>query len=254
MRKLYWLLLIVAVGMFLFAGGNLVTYYRQTDAADDVNQNMIQSAVQTTKEPEMSLPAGEAGGHEIITAPIRVDFDTLQAQYPDIVAWLYSEGTPINYPVVQSRDNAYYLRRLPDGSANRNGSLFLDYRNSGDFSDLHSIIYGHNMKNEYMLGTLERYQEQAYYEAHPVMYLLTPTGDYQVRLLGGYTTTTQSPGYQFVNDPQGVADLTLLTRQRSDFVSEAVPEPGEGLLTLSTCDYETEESRFIVVGVLHPIG
>ena len=81
------------------------------------------------------------------TAPIIVDFEVLQTENKDIIAWLHCPDTKINYPVAQSEDNSYYLRRLLDGSWNTAGTIFMDYRNSADFSDRHTVIYGHNMKN-----------------------------------------------------------------------------------------------------------
>lgn len=257
MRKLYWLLLLAAVGVFVFSGVKLLGYYRQTRAADDVNQSMIQAAVYQIKEPEMSVSSGggsdNAKGTEVFPAPISVDFAVLQAQYPDMVGWLYSADTPINYPIMRSADNAYYLRRLPDGTNNPNGSLFMDYRNSSDFSDLHTIIYGHNMKNSYMFGTLENYREQSYYDAHPIMYLLTPTQDYQVQILGGYVTTVASAAYRFIDDPSELANLRLMTSQNTTFAAAADPAPGTPLVTLSTCSYDSEDSRYIIVGALLPV-
>ena len=64
------------------------------------------------------------------TAPITVDFERLQEENKDIIAWLYCPDTEINYPVVQSKDNEYYLRRLLDGTWNIAGTLFIDYRNA----------------------------------------------------------------------------------------------------------------------------
>lgn len=102
------------------------------------------------------------------TAPIKVDFERLQEENKDIIAWLYCPDTEINYPVVQSKDNEYYLRRLLDGTWNIAGTLFMDYRNAADCSDLHTIIYGHNMKNNTMFGSLPKYSKQEYYEEHSV--------------------------------------------------------------------------------------
>lgn len=84
-----------------------------------------------------------------------------------MLAWLYCPDTVINYPVVQSDDNEYYLRRLMDGSSNTAGTLFADYRCSPDFSDPHTVIYGHNMKNDTMFGILPEYGAQEFYEPHP---------------------------------------------------------------------------------------
>ena len=89
----------------------------------------------------------------------------------EIIGWIYSDGTPINYPIVQTTNNEYYLRRLIDGTYNQAGSIFMDYKNSSDFSDYNTIIYGHNMKNDSMFGTLTSYESQDYYNEHKEMYL-----------------------------------------------------------------------------------
>lgn len=127
------------------------------------------------------------------TAPITVDFERLQEENKDIIAWLYCPDTEINYPVVQSKDNEYYLRRLLDGTWNIAGTLFMDYRNAADCSDLHTIIYGHNMKNNTMFGSLPKYSKQEYYEEHSVLYLLTPKQNYKVKLIAGIALSMLQP-------------------------------------------------------------
>lgn len=90
---------------------------------------------------------------------MEINFDILKSKNKDIVAWIYSEGTQINYPIVQSKDNDYYLRRLLDGTYNQGGTIFMDYRNNKNFEDYNTIIYGHNMKNNTMFGTLINYKK-----------------------------------------------------------------------------------------------
>ena len=118
------------------------------------------------------------------TAPITVDFERLQEENKDIIAWLYCPDTEINYPVVQSKDNEYYLRRLLDGTWNIAGTLFMDYRNAADCSDLHTIIYGHNMKNNTMFGSLHRTEGSksgCYFNVNTTK---TPASMRQVPMLG----------------------------------------------------------------------
>ena len=76
----------------------------------------------------------------------RVDFEALNQMNGDIVGWIFLESSEINYPITQSEDNSYYLKHLFDKSSNSSGSIFLDCRNASDFTDRHSIIYGHHMK------------------------------------------------------------------------------------------------------------
>ena len=146
MRKVIrTIVLIVSVAAFCFAAYKLFDYYSEMKKGDDAVDKLKNIAVTEQNTAEK--------------APISVDFAALQAENPDIIAWLYSEDTPINYPVVQSKDNQYYLRRLTDGSYNTNGTLFMDYRDAADLSGFNTIIYGHRMKSKAMFGTLPGYLE-----------------------------------------------------------------------------------------------
>ena len=93
-----------------------------------------------------------------------VDFATLLEKGADVKGWLESPGTAISYPIVQSDDNAYYLKHLYDGTANKNGCPFIDYENASDFSDNNTIIYGHNMRDGSMFSSLREYAEDYYAE------------------------------------------------------------------------------------------
>jgi sortase B len=73
-----------------------------------------------------------------------VDFTSLERINPDVVGWLAVEGTEIDYPVVQGKDNDFYLRHLFTGERNKLGSIFMNYRNHSNFSDKNTIIYGHH--------------------------------------------------------------------------------------------------------------
>ena len=89
----------------------------------------------------------------------------LKRDYKDVKGYIEIKGTNINYPIVQSTDNDYYLNHLPNGEKNKMGSIYLDYRNN-DFEDENTIIYGHNMNDGTMFSELENYKKQDYYEKH----------------------------------------------------------------------------------------
>ena len=112
-----------------------------------------------------------------------------------MIGWIYRPDTTINYPVVQGDDNAYYLKHLADGTENRNGCPFLDVQNRPDFTDDNSIIYGHHMQNGTMSAGISWYEDQSYYDEHPVMYLMTPSATYRIELFSGYITTMDSSAY-----------------------------------------------------------
>ena len=252
------ILFVVAGSVFLGSSFMVLKYWQEMRTGAKQVEVLTQMAV----TPVGQGPGGEAKGDNILTsdeetekpkftAPIQVDFDVLRAENPDVVAWLYCPDTPINYPVVQGPDNEYYLHRLLDGRTNSAGTLFMDYRNEGDFSHWNSVIYGHNMKNGSMFGTLTDYKKQAYFDAHPLMYLLTPEGDYEVQLVAGFVTPDDGDVYQALYPEDGEKE-NLLNKwlESSDFVSDYEPSPEDWLLTLSTCSYEYNNARYVLIGVL----
>jgi len=197
-------------------------------------------APETTPDETSESTASE----EQTTGTVSVNFDDLIAKYPDVVGWLYCEGTPINYPIMQSDDNDYYLRRLPDGSYNTAGSLFADYR-CGEIGETNNyIVYGHNMKNGTMFSSLTKYKSQSYYDEYPTINLLTPEGNYTIELLGGFVSKPTGGVYNTNLSYETVMELL----QHSTFRSNIEVSEDDRYITLSTCSYEYENARYVVIG------
>ena len=180
-----------------------------------------------------------------------INFKALQAVNPDVIAWIYCPDTAINYPVVQGDDNAYYLNHLADGTENRNGCPFLDVQNRPDFSDANSIIYGHHMQNGTMFAGISWYEDQSYYDEHPVMYLLTPTANYRIELFSGYTTEMDSSAYmQTFGSIREHTDWLKEVSGRSDFRANLEISALDRVITFSTCAYRFENARYVLHGKL----
>ena len=105
-----------------------------------------------------------------------VDFAALAAENPEICAWVRLSDTAIDLPVVKTTDNAFYLNHLFDETKNKLGTPFIDAGNAGDFSDRHTVIYGHALKSGAMLGSLWEYENPNYYMRHPELQLFLPDG------------------------------------------------------------------------------
>lgn len=210
----------------------------------------------TTVEESALIEETEAVEEQVTEiAPVYVDFELLLAEAPDTVAWLYGLGGEINLPVVQGEDNQYYLRRLPNGEYSFGGSLFLDYLATPDFSDTISFIYGHNMRNGSMLQPITAYGQQAFYDTHPVMYMLTPTQNYKLEVFSGYITDVESDAYtfQFATDEEKEGYIQMLL-DSSDFSAGVEVTAADKILCLSTCTYQYEDARFVLFSKLTPIG
>lgn len=252
MKKLIRFLIgFLAVGVLLFSSYKLTNYYIDTQESSRLLENLAEEAV---IKKETQIPLSETEPSETPTpeetAPIEVDFDVLLEKNADIIGWLYCEGTPINLPVVQGPDNDYYLRRLVDGTWNSAGTLFVDYRNAKDFSDCNTIIYGHNMNNDSMFRTLTDYKAQSYYDEHPVLWLLTPETNYKVELIAGYVTAVDSEIYFLPQTEQDIQTLINQAIQKSTFSTDIALGDDDKYLTLSTCSYEYDNARYVLIGRL----
>ena len=265
-RTVRKILLVVAGSVFLFSACMVLRHSVAMRSSAAYTESVIQMAVtQTENVTGEESPADDAAGsappevvEEPVTdgdvmdvAPIQVDFGALFGQNQDVIAWLYCPDTPINYPVAQASDNEYYLHRLLDGSKNSAGTLFMDYRSASDLSDWNCVIYGHNMINDSMFGSLTDYKSQEYFDAHAKMYLLTPEGDFLIIPVAGFTAAANDELYsKFCPDREDRSRLVKDWLERSDFCSDYEPVEEDRFITLSTCSYDYDNARYVLVGVL----
>lgn len=264
------IIIIVAAAAFLYAGYQLFDYWYENYKSEQDRNHLVSQAVtvltpadtpeekDSEKNPDSnseSPEATEASTEPSLsdTIPLLVDFDILQSENPDIVGWVYCADTPINYPIVQGEDNQYYLRRLTDGSYNSSGSIFMDFRNAPDLSDLNSLIYGHNMTNDTMFGTLVEYKDQDYFNEHPHLWILTKECAYRIDLIAGIVTRSDSDTYTIFETREELDAHLQSCVERSTFVSDYDLESVERIVTLSTCSYEYNTARYVVIGNMIPI-
>ena len=249
MKKILQNLIIIGcLFAFCFFAYKIYNYYKEEDKQKNLNDNLIEVAVKETEQED-----SENEDDDKIKLPINVDFKVLKNQNQDIIAWLYSQDTPINYPIVQANDNDYYLRRLIDGTYNQAGTLFIDYRNNSDFNDYKTIVYGHNMKNETMFGTLINYTNQEYYDEHKEMYLLTENKNFKIELIAGYTTSNESNIYTLPTTININEELLQTAIRNSTFKSEVKVTTQDKIIVMSTCSYDYENARYVLLGVLREI-
>lgn len=181
----------------------------------------------------------------------KIDFETLKEINPDIVGWMYIEGTEINYPIVQGQDNQYYLKHLFSGEWNSSGCLFLDARNVADFSDWNNIIYGHHMKNGTMFSGLTEYKNQEFYDAHPTILIMTPEQNFRVEVFAGYVANVKDDAWKvdFGIDAE-YENWQKSVKVRSCFDCESIPAVTDHIITFSTCSYEFDDARFVLHGIM----
>ena len=197
-----------------------------------------------TKDPDHTLADDDPQD-----CPIAVDFEGLTATNPDVVGWIYSDDTQINYPVMRGEDNEKYLHQMINGQDNSAGSIFMDCRNHPDLSDLNTIIYGHHMKNGSMFASLHQYTEQEYYDGHKYMWYLTPKHTYRLDVLYGYVGEAEATVYTIFSNRDELDTYLSWAETQSTFTPDQIPEDIDGIVVLSTCSYEYNNARYVVVTV-----
>ncbi len=265
-RRTRGLLMLLLAAVFCISGGaaaaKQLQYRANRRIYAEAARLYVRPAAEAGETPEPApgpeartpAPSAQEEAPQPERCPITVDFEALRRVNPDVSGWLYCEGTAINYPVLQGRDDDAYLHHSYDGSYNAAGSLFVEAENRPGFADANTIIYGHNMKNGTMFAELPRWAEQEFYEAHPVFWLLTPEQDYRVELFSGYVASADSGTYTvFTGWGPQLKDYLQDAAGRSDFRSGVVPESGDRCVMLSTCVYFFENSRYVLHGVLRPL-
>lgn len=211
-------------------------YWSQQRAYDDLEQY---AAVQERENLALS--------------DLTVDWDSLRAINPDIVAWVYMPGTSVNYPVVQGQDNEEYLHQSFDGSTGwlaSAGTIFLDAGNSADLADRNNALYGHHMNDGSMFAPIADLADQGEFDAHRDVYVLTPAGNYRLKTFALVNTVGSDAIVQtsFSTD----ADWRAYVQDKLD--RSVVAQTGDVLsvddikqsFLLSTCEYSQNDGRAVL--------
>ena len=249
-RIIYAILILIFTGIFALGAFQIYRQLKEYEEGDSAYTD-VEQYVTVGEDPEDGQKDENPSDENTNINWPAVDFAALKEINPDIVAWVYIEGTEINYPVVQGTDNQYYLKRLFDRKWNSAGCIFLDSRNEPDFSDRHSIIYGHHMKNGTMFSELTEYKKQEFYEGHPTVLLMTPEQNIRVEIFAGYVASVEDNAWETATGSDVEFENWLKeTKERSCFKSEVAPAVTDRIVTLSTCSYEFDNARFVLLGVI----
>ncbi len=226
---------------------------------EDLRKHIHQYRVTPTTRPDVSqtleleLQPDFEQSQEDTTEQLQaeIDFEALKAINPEIVGWLTIDGTDIDYPIAQHADNDYYLHHLFTGEWNSSGCIFLDNRNSPDFSNENSIIYGHNMDNGTMFQNLMHYKSQEFYERHPTGKLIIPEGSFMLEFFAGYVANVDDDAWptDFTSEEE-FAQWLLSAKERSLFSNSVALTASDRVVTLSTCSYEFYNARFVLLSKL----
>lgn len=178
-----------------------------------------------------------------------LDWAALQAENPDIVGWIRMAPT-VNYPVVHTTNNSFYLKHGFNKKYNINGCIFMNTDCSPDWTDKNTIVYGHNMNNGSMFGNNDYYKKPDYTKKHPVFYLYTPEGRYTYQIFDVMTVKDGTGPFKTGLEDEEMFEKYLQEMERiSSYQTGVSVLPSDQIISLSTCTNHGR-SRFVIQGVL----
>ena len=239
----YNIAMLVCLLVFLVSGGILAKRYfddRQVESEFSDLQAMISTDTAATEE------TGESNSAK---------FAALRDQNSDFIGWISIEDTNLSFPVMFAPNNKdFYLRHDFQKEYSIYGVPYLDEKTTMGANDQSEnlVIYGHNMKTGTIFGCLTGYKEADYYTEHPEIEFDTVYGDGTYEVFAAFaidvTADTSFPYNQYIDmDEATYNDYLDEVIRRSDVDTGIRPSYGEQLLTLSTCEYSSENGRYVVV-------
>ena len=178
-----------------------------------------------------------------------LSFRELQAINPEVIGWLTVYETKIDYPFAQADNNTKYVNTDITGEFALSGSVFLDYRNAADFTDLNHVIYGHHMEKKTMLGELECFAERPFFEEHRYGRLYYNGQDHGLEFIAFLEADAYDDMIYNVTLTEDEQEKYLsCLREKAIYYRETELSAKEHFLTLSTCDSGRTNGRYVLVG------
>lgn len=255
-RNIYKIILAVSLILIVVSTVNIVILSREYQAGIKEYKALEKyvvivddsKPVQTTSEENN---VQEEVKESLIPVSLEIDFAQLRAINGDIVGWLYYEPLELSYPIVRGNDNEYYTLYTFENEKNSSGAIFMDFLNRPNFQDFNTIIYGHNMRNGTMFGSLKKLlNDNSIIEENPYFYIFTETNAFMYEIASVYVTNSESATYDLIETEEDQSKYIDYVKSVSTWTWGKEIVPQDKIVTLSTCHGLHSTNRTVVHGVL----
>ncbi len=250
MKKKKYIIAGVAIGLLAVICAAVGIFQLMGDKSAGSDYEEIRS------EAGSGMPEEGSGASEGGSVEIPIDFSVLQERNPEVYAWITIPGTEVDYPILQSEtDNSYYLSHTIDRQESAEGAIYTENYNSRDFEDPNTLIYGHDMQNRTMFGSLLDYQDRSFFEENNEILIYTPDAVRTYRIFASYVYDNRHIMQSFDFSDQTIfqkyIDAVMSIRDMGACI-DTTAEVGadDKIITLSTCYGSQDDRRFLVQAVL----
>ena len=247
-----WTVVLILCAIAVCCGGYLIYHHWSVKQRELEYEKLRQEeTLSAATEMVIAEPETEENTEEtVIYCDPVYDFGQLHEQNEDIYAWIVVPGTQVDYPLLQSETDNYYLDYNLDHSKGYPGCIYTNQCNRKDFSDYNTVLYGHNMKNGSMFAQLKKFtQDEETYKKSKYFWIFTPEKNYRYEIISAYTTGVNSDTYTLFKGPGEEFEKYLeKIRGYSEIRTDAEGmNIKDKIITLSTCT-GNEATRYVVQG------
>ena len=248
LKKIELIILVVLIVALAGAVGYKVFFSKKEEPAAKKVETVREVEPKEEAEPE---PAPEPEPEPV---EIPVNFEELKAQNPDVYAYIEIPGTQVSYPILQSADGSIdYLNTTLQRTGGLPGSIYTENISSQDFTDFNTVIYGHNMRDGSMFGSLHNFDNEQFFREHSEINVYMPDKaiKYHIYAARWFDDRYLPVSYPF-ETPEGrnqfLSDVRNIGLQPAYFNDQYTPTEQDCLITLSTCT-SSPTNRLFIIGV-----
>ena len=228
---------------------------------DEKLNNEIQSYAPTISDVYLSEDSSQSSSNEVggnnnpneaegDNKTISENQEELKSINNNYEMWIEIPNTKINYPIVQGKDNEYYLKHNFKNESNMSGTIFVDCNNNID-EDKNIIIYGHNMRNGTMFNNITKFKEESFFNNNNTINIIRNNILYQYEIFSIYVEDDSKVSLEIeVTDNDAFVNYALNEASKSMYNKNIIITEEDKIITLVTCSYEYTGARTILVGKL----
>lgn len=265
-NRILWLALTMIAAVVLIVCAGLIArqiYEGQRQQEVDNRITLLARPSQEATAAPTATPAPTpAPSAEVVPTPTpdlppvpqAIDFDALHAENEEIFSWIQVDGTKIDYPVLcRPGDDTYYHTHNVEHEKVTAGSIYIQASvNSMDWSDFHTVVYGHNMRNGSMFAGLHDFEDGDFFDEHDSVVIYTPTRRLTYRIFAAYKRDDAHlmKRFDYSTEQGRQAFLDDIFSHTGHFRSDVEVTTDSRILTLSTCVGGEDDKRYVVQAVL----
>lgn len=231
-KKLNKIIFIICVIIFCISSYFIIQEYIENNKSKINNEKLISEVI------NVETNSGE----------IAIDWDKLKAINEDIVGWIRIDNTNIDYPILKSKDDLYYLTHSFNKEKNKNGSIFITNENINLFEDSEITIYGHHMRNGMMFASLQNYMSKDFFKEHKSIHIYTPDSNYEGIVFSVFSKNV----FEVENEIKMLNLEERIEYYKNNSIYQNEKEESQKIVKLITCSYinaktaPTEERYYII--------